>query len=416
MNTQGDSAPDRNPGTNTVGHLDEAKTEPSTLNLKPATGQKPGGQNGGQPTPRPGCPASGCGRCPRAAEPVIPQRQRLGLVLNPETAALIQAGLEGIAAAYRFIPERDAREMKIRSGDVLRRDLPDLDVKMITNFGTGEAEPILTVAGFRALRYTPPTPVSGHGDDCLVAVADLLLLGIYDLMGVEPVAYSFENYGRLFRNVVPAAAGQLSSHGYDRELPFHIDNPCGWLEGAEPAIVDGVTGKLSPVPHYLGFVGLRNQDAMGRPVATEDLPFVPVLAQLEEDVRKTLEQPEFRIEPPASNDTCALVGVPLVVRKGRQTLVRYSGGGDAVSGLTNKARAALVRLNEAVEASAHLAEVVAVEPGMIHVFDNYRVAHRRPSFDPGELKTARWLRRCYAATALAHGRFLDRVHRPNEWT
>lgn len=322
-------------------------------------------------------------------------------------------GLANLAASRRFDPEREAREMQTRSGDVLRGGLAAEKVRKLQEFGDGKIQPILTVSGFLPLSNLPPTPVSGFCDDRLVAEGDLLLLGIYDLMGVEPVAYTFENAGRLFRNVVPAAAGQLSSHGYDRELPFHIDNPCGWFEGIEDSIAE-MNGLIrSPIPRLLGFVGLRNQDAAGLPVATEDLPFEPVLAQLSPEVIAALERPEYQIDPPSSNDTTALANVPVLVRSGDKTFVRFASGGMTAS--TPEGAAALSVLSNVLEASAHLAEAISVEPGMIHVFDNYRVAHRRPKFEPGDLRTARWLRRCYAAKSVTNGRRLDQVNRPNEW-
>ena len=54
-------------------------------------------------------------------------------------------------------------------------------------------------------------------------------------------------------------------------------------------------------------------------------------------------------------------------------------------------------------------------PTELLLFDNYRVLHRRKSFDPGSWDEARWLRRCFGTTDPSGGQFVDRLHRPYVW-
>ena len=58
---------------------------------------------------------------------------------------------------------------------------------------------------------------------------------------------------------------------------------------------------------------------------------------------------------------------------------------------------------------------IYLRPGELLLFDNYRVLHRRKSFDPGAWDDARWLRRCFGTTDPSGGQFVDRLHRPYVW-
>jgi hypothetical protein len=339
----------------------------------------------------------------------------MSLVLTPAEAARVGAGLSAVVARNRFQADCHAREMLTIAGDILRANLTPTAVKKLRSFGSGQRAPILLVRGLPNPPAIPPTPFRGYGDDAKTAFGDLLLLGIYDLMGVEPVAYEYENLGRLFRNVVPNpdAQGEKSSHGYDTELGWHTDNPTGVFE---PERLSTEKKARSPSPRYLGFSPLRNMDGQGQSVPTEVLALDRVLERLSRQALAVCLRPEFRIDPPPSNRTRALVQAPLLSgRKGRY-FVRFNVNPAVVRGLTSAARWGLQQLQHALDEAEHHLLAFNLEPSTLLVFDNYRVFHRRRRFDPGiDWAAARWLRRCYACRSLLHGNLVDRLHCPNLW-
>jgi L-asparagine oxygenase len=331
--------------------------------------------------------------------------------VRPPEAEVLSERLRSSLTGRRLIPDVHAREMMALAGEAIRSALPAKAVCALRCFGSGSDAAALLVRGLPIQESVPPTPVYGVGAEYETAFADMLLLGVYDVMRVDPVAFEFENQGRLFRNVVPNpnAKGQKSSHGFDADLGWHTDNPCGPFEGD-----DDDRGR-SPVPRFLGFSPLRNRDANDAPVPTEVLPVDPVLKTLESEVLDALGLPEFRVDPPASNCLESLVWVPLVSRRDDGSIfVRFNA--EQVHGLTDRADGAL----EAFKAALHLSEPQVLnydlDRSMCLVFDNYRVFHRRRAFDPGpDPSHARWLRRCYACRSLLNGSFVDRVHCPNLW-
>lgn len=341
---------------------------------------------------------------------IVATSYRLTLNIPPSVARIVRKEMERIASTNRFIAERDAREMQHRARVVFQTKMPRNMLDAIRAFGSGREQPILTIKGFLPLRFMPPTPCGGFCDDTLVAPADLILLGVLDVMGVYPIGYGYENLGRIFRNVVPAAKGERSSHGYDRELPYHTDNPCGWLEEFETISDDR---SRSPIPRYLGFVGLRNRDKDNRPVPTDVLPIETILRALDAGTIQNAKLPEFQIEAPDSNSTAPLVGVPLLLERNGVRAMRFAVGG--VKGMTEQAKRTIARLEDAIDNVAIDAEAIVTEPGDVTVIDDARVLHRRTAFDPGDLRIARWMRRCYACLNLESGLFKDRYHRPYEW-
>ena len=85
-------------------------------------------------------------------------------------------------------------------------------------------------------------------------------------------------------------------------------------------------------------------------------------------------------------------------------------------GLTDNARQALDAFRVALRESADDVLEFDLEPSRLLVFDNYRVLHKRRSFDMGaDWAAARWLRRCYGCMSLMNGVFADRVHQPYVW-
>ncbi|MBT2383373.1 TauD/TfdA family dioxygenase [Streptomyces sp. ISL-11] len=255
---------------------------------------------------------------------------------------------------------------------------------------------IFSVAGAHALllgnlprQDFPPTPVHGYGDETALAATNALHFGLLQLLGRTPFAVSYENDGRLVRNVVPnpAASGITSSWGADSEFFWHSDQP--HLPFGEP----GTDPRLY-VPHYLSFYAVRNAER----VPTELTSVDGIADALDESTLRLLERPEYAVGVPASNDADAPVRQLENARlletgpDGRRR-ARYDQG--TTRGLTEDAAAALASYGD------FLAEVPTADlmltPGDFMIFDNCRVLHRRRAFTPRPDAEARWLRRVYAS-------------------
>ncbi|WP_431047071.1 TauD/TfdA family dioxygenase [Streptomyces sp. P1-3] len=247
----------------------------------------------------------------------------------------------------------------------------------------------LTLANLPGPSEPVPTPGDGFCDEALLRTPNLVHFGILRLLGLAPVAYRWENDGRLIRNVAPraAAARTLTSWGYAQPLDWHTDDSI--LDHRPNADV------AQSIPHYLSFFGMRNQER----VPTDLLPVDTVLDALPAGTVQALYRPEFAVAAPESytngdsGKPLSRNGVPMVwtLRDGNPAL-RYGPG--LLAGLTPAAREALARFEEVV---ADLPGIpVLVEEGGFHIFDNRRVMHRRVPFEPAAEGRARWLRRCYA--------------------
>jgi L-asparagine oxygenase len=340
----------------------------------------------------------------------------LQISITHEESDQIGHEINAVLACNRFQPDAHAKEMMTLAGDILRSHLLPAEVEKLRHFGDSKKAPVVFVEGFPKLEPIPQTPFRGYNlDESTVAFADMLLLGIYDLSGIEPVAFSYENFGKLFRNVVPNpdSKGQQSSHGFDADLIYHTDNPCGPFESDQMSMV---SGNRSPIPRFLGFTPLRNRDGKGTPVPTEVLLIDQVLSRLEDKAIVALSEPEFQVNPPPSNNTIGMTEVPLLVRCNGRQYVRFNSEPAEVFGLTDKARWGMEKLKMAIREAEREVLAFNLEPSMVLVFDNYRVLHRRHTFDPGsDLGVTRWLRRCYACHSLHNGTFVDRHHYPNLW-
>ena len=69
-----------------------------------------------------------------------------------------------------------------------------------------------------------------------------------------------------------------------------------------------------PVPPVLAFMGLRNEDANGRPVPTSLIPLAAVLEQLKPEPIEILCRSDFLISAPDSNDDDQSIKAPVLVR------------------------------------------------------------------------------------------------------
>lgn len=252
-----------------------------------------------------------------------------------------------------------------------------------------EPSPWLTVSNLPEAAEWVPTPQNGFCDETRMVVPNLVQLGMLYLLGLLPVAYRWENNGRLLRNVAPrpGAGRALTSWGYSAPLDWHTDDSIlDHREGAENSIA---------IPHFLSFYGMRNDEG----VPTDLLAVSSVLDALPDWVVDDLRLPEFLVTAPESYATGPTDGpliresVPLLwTLPNGHSAVRYGPG--RISGLTLRATRALSHFER------RLGELdgdpVVIQAGDFHIFDNRRVLHRRVPFQPAAQGTGRWLRRCYA--------------------
>lgn len=332
------------------------------------------------------------------------------ILIREEARHNIASRLAADIGNSSFLLERDAAEMGTIGASALIAELDSSDLGRAIRFGHGHGSPITTIDGLPVSRELPPTP-RGFGDDSAVQVQDCLLLGAIEMIGGHPIAYEYENFGRLIRNVAPVSrhSTAASSHGAKTPLGWHTDNPWPF----ESKFLD-----RSPCPRFLCFFGMRVNDGNGNPVPTEVLPVVDVLERCSKNLIERLMKPEFRVNPPESNDCDALVKTALLEpdRDGQPAFLRFNNGDGQIDGMTASACDAIAELSDVLADSDDVVIEIDVNPGTVLMFDNYRVLHRRRSFVPGDdMDAARWLRRCFACRNPDTGRFVDRRHRPFVW-
>jgi len=322
----------------------------------------------------------------------------------------IRTDLDALIGENSFQVDIHADVMGKIGSAAIGKHLSTVERHQLETFGRGRGESFLIIEGLPPQNFLPSTPQQ-FNDDSGVQFTDCQLLGAIDLIGVRSIAYSYENYGRLIRNVAPAKTEQLavSSHGSKLDLKWHTDNAYEFEN----------QGNLeSPSPRFLCFAGLRNRDALGKPVATELLAVEEILNVASEDLRQGLRRNAFEILPGQSNVKQSIGAVPLLeyCRHTGKGLLRFNANDGQTIGLDNMAKGNIAELVELIASIEERVTPIFLEQGSILVFDNYRTLHRRTSFDPGtDLSKARWLRRCFACMDRCAGQRIDAVHRPFVW-
>lgn len=322
-----------------------------------------------------------------------------------------------------YMVDVDADTMAFLGAAALAQGV-DLDAKRrLLDFGRGQGTPFVVWQGVPPQANIPNTP-QGFGDDTEVLYSDAMLLGAMRLANLKPIAYSYENYGRLLRNVAPSkqAENTVSSHGAKLALEWHTDNAyafeLGYRSPTSAGLSAGAFGSPvgSPSPRFLCFVSMRNRDAQGNMVPTELLLVDDLLRTLPQRLLRTLRQPIFEIKPGASNTRASMTRMPLLETCPitGESLLRFNANEGQTLGLNAVGRRAVSDVSQRL---AELEDTIPVylHPGELLMFDNYRVLHRRGSFEPGPLDEARWLRRCFGTSDPSVGEYVDREHRPYVW-
>ncbi|MFE6779570.1 TauD/TfdA family dioxygenase [Streptomyces sp. NPDC057702] len=360
-------------------------------------------------------PASGP---PRTRQPVAP--------LRPTAATAAPAPPDeppapGSATSRVPLPDEDPRYYLERGATLLRARLPAATLERLARWREAPT-PWLELTGLPQAEDEVPTPRTGFCDESLLTVPNLVHFGLLRLLGLDPVAYRWENEGRLVRNVAPSpdAAHSQTSWGYAAGLDWHTD------DSVLDHRADGAAEES--IPHFLSFYGMRNTER----VPTWLLSVDEALSGLSATTVAALRRPDFDVTAPESYAAAPVAGARRAVDQGADadaggaahdggraaaadrpplrtgvpllwTLpggamgLRYGPG--RITGRTGAAREALARFAERVAGCE--GEPIMVEAGGFHVFDNRRVMHRRLPFEPAAADHARWLRRCYARSGAA---------------
>lgn len=291
--------------------------------------------------------------------------------------------------------DRDWRRMTRVGCAVLDRRLPERTRREILG-ERGAEPPIIVVRNGADVESIPRTPLSGFADDPSLAGADTFLLALCSILQIVPTAYPFENEGRFARNVVPHPGFDTaeSSWGSRTGLSWHQDNNFQPFE-----FEIGSRSPALPMPRFLAFLALRNHEL----VPTQLLTTKSVVDHLPNATLTQLRRPAFLIDPPENaRITSAAQGPPepsAILSMGDNNVIfsRF----DATAGLRGidqRAERALEAMRKAVQAASTDVVEITMRPGDAMVFDNYRVMHRRPPFEPRGPGEGRWLRRIYGLT------------------
>jgi hypothetical protein len=113
-----------------------------------------------------------------------------------------QAVLEGLGNRS-FMVDTDADLMGLIGAAALANGFSQPERRAMSEFGQGFGLPWLVLRGLPLQEQLPKTP-QGYGDDTQTLFSDTMLLGGMFLAGLKPIAYSYENFSRVMRNVAPS--------------------------------------------------------------------------------------------------------------------------------------------------------------------------------------------------------------------
>ena len=236
----------------------------------------------------------------------------------------------------------------------------------------------------------PPTPYRGHLDTGYLSLASAIHIGIYQIAGIEPIAYQNENNGNLFRHVVPAryARDHKSSHGSHRTFGMHVDNP------DLPLTPENITDR-SGSPEFLSLMAIRTDLKVKSSIALLDT----ILDKLDQNTIKSLKEDNFLVLRPDSFDNSKSSRLPLLITN--QSNVSYCRfDQENVSPLTPAAGAALLMLRAELDKEENRIQTT-YQPGDLLIIKNQRLFHSREGFLPREDGTDRWLIRLFGMSNIS---------------
>lgn len=249
---------------------------------------------------------------------------------------------------------------------------------------------VIRVGGLADEPDPPPSPYRDTPDYSRLRSTLAGMFGVIGLIGAHAFAYATENGGRILRDVVARedSGDEYSSHGWGRDLPWHMDAAFRPLDEEELVRVTG----LSPAPRWLVFGVVYGDRDTPLTFASVD----EAVLRLSERHVEALCRADFEARSPAS--CCAprtTSGVAMLQRDAEGGY--FSRFNALVCSATSAAgRAALAALAAELRDPA-LHHTVPLVAGDVVVLDNWRSLHTRPAYRPRWDGTDRWLIRVYAA-------------------
>lgn len=283
----------------------------------------------------------------------------------------------------------DLIESKQWVGEIIKRSLPEGLISTISNFAKNNMRDVLIIRGLPIDEILPSSPYCGYSPPNTLPLANSIHIGIYQLMGVEPISYQTENNGNIFRHVVPAKYNRndKSSHGSKHTFGMHVDNP------DLPLVTEEITDK-SGCPEFLSLMAIRADLKVKSSLILLD----DALSQLSTGTIEQLTQSEYLISRPDSFKQKQQTILPLLTfDENNVSYCRYDK--ENVTPLTPEAAAALVMLQAQIDASK-LKYSMMYQAGDMLIIKNQRLMHCREGFTPRDDGTDRWLIRLFGMNSL----------------
>ena len=318
-------------------------------------------------------------------ENVLPSSELRGYHLSHAEAQSLVVALPARAKPS----EMDVWRQREVCAEALRRSVSPSLLTLLSQLRNNEI-PALVVRGFLISAFLPATPPNGVLDDInLVSQPLEILLGMFEVMGVSPVAYAGENRDRFIRHVVPArtALNEVSSHGSLLALHCHIDNP-------HLPIGNESCEEECSAPNYIAWLGLRCDTV----VPTSVVLLEEVLSALPAFVVDSLKKPIFDVHRPPSFGVGSAERhrAPLLVPDADGALCTRYGFADSTDAESTYA----LELFSLVVNDSRMAHQVLLPQGDVLLINNQKVLHSRSTFVPRGDGADRWLLRLYGVNQL----------------
>jgi L-asparagine oxygenase len=230
----------------------------------------------------------------------------------------------------------------------------------------------------------PPTPSVGGSVQVVATVPAAMLVMVACGLG-DPTAFQSEKSGALVQDVVPVPGSEsFQSNEGSALLSFHIENA------------------FHPHrPDYVLLLCLRADHAGVAGLRTSCIRSVQPL--LDPHTRDALFAPEYVTAAPPSFGVGTAVAERHAVLSGAPEDPDLRVDLAATEAVSPRARAALGRLGELFELTAH---TVRLAPGDLAIVDNRVTVHGRTAFQPRYDGCDRWLQRTFVSVDLRRSRAL----------
>lgn len=257
----------------------------------------------------------------------------------------------------------------------------------LNDFAFGRS-PAVMLRGMPIAEDNRKTPVDGYCDNSVVTHEILMGLGIFGMVGIQPVSYVGENEGLFVRHVVARRqfANATSSHGSSKTFHGHVDNPDLPMHSAGEHF-----GGLGSCPDVLMLMCIRNTEK----VKTTLFTLTDLLSCISAKTRDILHQRVFTVKRPDSFEGSNVeeYNLPLLIEREGQAHWRFDYHN--VVGTTPESCQALDEIKTAYQNKTPRYDFI-LQSGDVLMFKNQATMHSRESFVPeANLDMSRWVLRFF---------------------